>query len=757
MSKQDSCSRPRAALAALPAALVGAFAALPAPAQDAPPASDAAPIEEVTVTARRREESLQDVPVAVTALTAGQLEDAGAIDLSILQQLTPNFTIQPARGSNSTLIAFIRGVGQQDPLWGFEPGVGLYVDDVYIARPQGALLDIYDIERIEVLRGPQGTLYGRNTIGGAVKYVTREIGREPLLDLRANLGSFEQTDVILAGSLPVGETFAIGGAAAAYRRDGYGENQLTGADQYNKDVMAYRATMEWAPSEALFFRLSGDFLDDESNPRHGHREQPGQGLTAGESVLDDIYDTRGGIGDDNNVETRGASFLAQWEVNDALTAKWISAWREGDTETVIDFDSTPQPALDVPALYDDNQLTHELQFLFESGRFSGVAGVYYLDAVASGAFDTIVGALNLTIATAGEVKTESIAAYADVSFDISDPLSVSVGGRFTRDDREGTVYRQNFTGLGSPLFGNDAAIPGLVRSDYTNERRFEEFTPRVSVRYELSDALTSYVSYAEGFKSGGFDMRGDVVLTPDTVNGYDPEFVNSYELGLKGSVLDNRLTFNTAVFLADYEGQQITRQEPTVTGAIASFVDNAGESEIKGAELEGSMIFTDHFNATYAVGYVDAEFKEFNSFTVVPNPAPPPATITVPIDLSETAVFQNTPEWNGNLTLNFWHELAPVGGTLTWSASASYRSEFSMFEFPNALIDQTEDYTLLDASVVWKSASDKLRIGLHGRNLTDEEYKIGAYLFAGATFGNSVSNFYGPPRTVTLSASYRFD
>src|SRR5688572_27051466 len=239
MSKQDFRSRPRAAFAGLPAALVGVFAALPAPAQEAaPPPDEAAPIDEVTVTARRREESLQDVPVALTALTAEQLEDAGAIDLSILQQLTPNFTIQPARGSNSTLIAFIRGVGQQDPLWGFEPGVGLYVDDVYVARPQGALLDIYDIQRIEVLRGPQGTLYGRNTIGGAVKYVTRDMGREPLLDLRANLGSFEQTDVILAGSLPVGETFAIGGAAAAYRRDGYGENQLTGADQYNKDVMA---------------------------------------------------------------------------------------------------------------------------------------------------------------------------------------------------------------------------------------------------------------------------------------------------------------------------------------------------------------------------------------------------------------------------------------------------------------------------------------------------------------------------------------
>ncbi len=735
---------------------LGGAATAPAPAL-AQEAAAASPVEEVLVTARRREESLQDVPIAVSAYSAERLDAAGAVDITFLQQTTPNLTLQVARGSNSTLIAFIRGVGQQDPLWGFEPGVGLYVDDVYVARPQGAVLDIYDIERVEVLRGPQGTLYGRNTIGGAIKYVTARLGDAPRLDTRINLGSYEQHDLILSGTLPVGDTFAIGGAAAIYRREGYGENQATGNEHYNKDLDAFRLTTEWTPNDNLFFRLSGEFMDDNSNARHGHREAPGLGLAAGEVVLDDIYDTRGGIGDDNSVETRGASFLAQWDLSDALTLKWITAWREGDTETLIDFDETPAVALDVPALYDDNQLTHELQLLYEGDRVQAVTGLYYLDATASGAFDTIVGLLNLTIATSGEVKTESVAAFADVSFSITDPFSVSVGGRWTRDERQGTVYRQNFAGLGSPLFGNTAAVPGLLRSNYTNERTFEEVTPRVSATYEFTDRLTAYVAYSEGFKSGGFDMRGDVVLTPDTVNGYDPEFVNSYEAGLKGSVLDDRLTFNAAVFFADYEGQQITRQEPTPTGAIASFVDNAGSSEIKGVELEGTILFTENFTATYGVGYIDAEFKEFNSFSVVPNPTPPPATITVPVDLSSTAVFQNTPEWNGNVTLNYRHGLGASRGTLLWTGSAFYRSDYSMFEFVNTAIDQVDSYTLIDAGAIWTADSERLKIGLHGRNLTDEEYKIGAYFFAGATFGNVVDNFYGPPRTVTLSASYRFD
>lgn len=290
--------------------LVLGVGAAPSFAQQASEA-DGPAIEEIIVTARRREESLQDVPIAVTAFSAADLERSGATDLTALQQNTPNLTLQVARGSNSTLIAFIRGVGQQDPLWGFEPGVGLYVDDVYIARPQGAVLDIYDIERVEVLRGPQGTLYGRNTVGGAVKYVTRRLGSDPVLSARVNLGTYQQRDVILSGATPVTDTVSLGGAVAVYRRDGFGKNLLTGAEHYNKDVQAFRGSLEWTPSDSLFVRIAGDVLNDDSNPRHGHREAPGSGLATGEGVLPDVYDTRGGIGDRNTVETKGLSALVE--------------------------------------------------------------------------------------------------------------------------------------------------------------------------------------------------------------------------------------------------------------------------------------------------------------------------------------------------------------------------------------------------------------------------------------------------------------
>lgn len=720
----------------------------PVLAQSAAATQDEKSAEVVVVTARRRDEALQDVPVSVTSLSAAALEATGAPDITALQQSTPNATVQVARGSNSTLIAFIRGVGQQDPLWGFEPGVGLYVDDVYVARPQGAVLDIFDINRIEVLRGPQGTLYGRNTIGGAIKYVTRRLPTDPALRARLSMGSYGQIDATLSGSTALSDTFRVGGALARYQRDGFGKNITTGAEHYDKDVTAGRVSAEWEPNERLLFRVAYDRVNDNSNAKHGHRVAPGAGLTTGVPILANIYDTDAGIGSANTVENSGWSLTGEWKVTDRITLKSITARREGETRTLIDFDTNQAKALDVPARYDDEQFSQELQMIYAGERLNGVFGIYYLDAEASGAFDTIVGIANLTIATSGVVGTESLAAYGDFSYDLTEALSVSIGGRYTEDTRTGTVYRQNFTGLGSPLFGVTTSIAGLLRSNYSNSRDFSDFSPRVSVSYEFNDALTAYAAYSEGFKSGGFDMRGDVVLTPRTVDGYNPEYVNSYELGLKGSIFDGRANFAAALFRAEYEGQQITRQEPTVAAGIASFVDNAGSSTIQGFELEGGARFTDNLSMTFGLGYTDAEFNEFRSFTLV-------GGVLTPINLAPTAVFQNTPEWNGNLAFNYKRDLGTMG-SMDATLSASYRSEFSMFEFKNPLVDQLDPVTLVDAGIGWNSEDGVFRAALTGRNLTDEQYKVGGYSFAGVTFGNVQNSFYGPPRTVTLSLSAKF-
>ncbi|MFN3856908.1 MAG: TonB-dependent receptor [Caulobacter sp.] len=749
--------------AALLAGCAWSAAATGVYAQDTAPSSEAS-VDEVVVTARRREENLKDVPVAVSAVGQAALERQGGTDLTIIQQVTPNATVQVARGSNSTLISFIRGVGQQDPLWGFEPGVGLYIDDVYVARPQGAVLDVFDIERIEVLRGPQGTLYGRNTIGGAIKYVTKRLGTEPQATLKGAFGSYNQVDLVASGSVPIGETFAIGGAVAVYKRDGFGENLNTGAEHYDKDVKAVRLSAEWTPTPDLFFRLAGDWVQDDSAPRHGYREVQALNSAgvpiAGGGPLGDVYDTLAGAGDKNSVETKGLSLTAQWDINDVLTFKSITAYREGDTETVIDFDGLPAPILDIPAYYADDQFSQEFQIQFNTDRVQGVAGVYYMDANAEGAFDTILSQAGIVIGTGGSVKTKSYAAFADVSIDITDRFKVSVGGRWTRDEKEGTVFRANYLGATrSPLLGGTPRAPLLVRSDYTNDKSFEKFTPRVSVSFDLTEDLTTYLSYSQGFKSGGFDMRGDVILTPQTVNGYEPETVDSYELGLKGTLYDGRISFATALFKAEYKDQQVTTQVPA-GASIASFVDNVGSSEMWGWEFEGQFRFTDNLRAGVALGYIDAEFNEFFRFYPAGSINPLTGAVVpaggVTLNIADLAVFQNTPKWTMNFNATWNFEFG--GGDLSITPSASYRDSFSMFEFAAPLLDQ-ESYWLADLSVVWTAPGGDWKLSVTGKNLGDERYRVGGYNFpqsAGVLFGNSVTGYYGPPRTVTFGIEYRF-
>ena len=728
-------------------AALAALTAMPAFAQDSAlaAAEEAAPATEgeIVVTARRREESLIDVPISMSVVSGDSLVKSGAADITALQDKTPNLTLQIARGSNSTLIAFSRGVGQQDPLWGFEPGVALYIDDVYVARPQGAVLDIFDVERVEVLRGPQGTLYGRNTIGGAVKYVTRRLGHDYKASARLSYGSYNQVDLVGQVVVPLGDTLSLGAAVAQYWRDGFGTNLTTGAEHYNKDVLAARLSAEFTPSDNIFIRVAGDRVLDRSNPRHGTRLLP-NGTDPIYAPTASVYDTRAGIGDHNRVETRGLSVTGEINLSDALTFKTITSWRDGSTDTVIDFDNTILPTLDVPAEYSDRQFTQELQLLYEGERIQGVFGVYYLNGRASGAFDTVLGLLNTTTLTSGEVFTKSYAAFGDFSFDLTDQFKISAGLRYTRDEKTGTVFRRNYTGIRSPYFGNAAAVPGLIRSDYTNKRDFEKLTPRVSISYEPRQDLNFYASYGKGFKSGGFDMRGDAILTPTTVNGYNPETIDSYELGMKGAFLDRTLFLNLAGFFSNYKDQQVTIQVPSLAGGIASFVDNAGKGEIYGFELEARVVPSRNLSASFVLGYTHADYKEFFTFI---------GGGTTPVDVSNERAFQNTPKWTANVSATWSEDLA--GGTIAFTPSVSLRSDTQMFEIATPALDQ-DGYALVDVALNWTSGGGRYRIGVAARNLTDARYRVGGYNFPGATFGNSIIGYYGPPRTVTGTFEVKF-
>lgn len=764
-----------------------AFTAAPATAQDAAPGeeapvaeSDEAGSDVIVVTARRREERLIDVPVAVTSLSGEQLERAGAIDITDIAQTVPNVTLENSRATNSTLSAFIRGIGQQDPVSGFEQGVGIYLDDVYLNRPQAAVLDIYDVERIEVLRGPQGTLYGRNTIGGAVKYVTKRLPQEFAFKARATYGTYDQAEAVVTASAPLNDIVRIGGSVARLSRGGFGDNLTLGIENYNKDVWAGRLSLEMGGyGEPVFIRVSGDYTRDKSNPRGGHRLIPG--LVSGAPVLDDVYDTRGGLDDpQQDVEAYGMAINAEVNFSDALTFRSISAWRKDDSYTPIDFDALPAVDLDVPGVYFNEQISQEFQFLWDDGGpLTGLVGLYYLDAKADTLFDVRIFTTfpGLTAFTQAEVDTETYAVFGDFTYDLTEQLSFSVGGRYTWDERTASILRQNYLGGGSPFFGG-AGIPfGAPGTDFTGNREFKKFTPRASVSFMPTPDHNIYASYSQGFKGGGFDPRGVGANAPD-LNGdgvrsddeiaaflsFAPETVDSYELGYKGSLMGGRLNVAVAGFYADYTDVQIPGSVACTVAGLPSFcgiVSNAGKATFKGLELEANARLGSGFNLAGSLGYIDAEYDEY--ITNIGG---------VPTDVAEFREVQNTPEWTASGTASY---TAPLGdGDLYLGTTVSYRSKTHQFEIPNPFLDQP-GYALVDASVVYTAPGDRWSIGLYGKNLTDKQYKTSGYTFVvvdpvtgdiprGANgqpipaLGpeGTLTAFYGNPRQVFVTATFKY-
>lgn len=721
-------------------------------------------LEEIVVTARRRSESLQDVPIAVTALTGDELTLKGASDITELAQSVPSVTLEPSRGTNTTLTAFIRGVGQQDPLAGFEQGVGLYLDDVYMARPQGNVIDIYDVERIEILRGPQGTLYGRNTVGGAIKYVTRRLDDELRGSLKGTYGSYDQIDLVGTVSMPLGETLRIGGTVASFQRDGYGENKTTGDDQYNKDIFAYRLSAEWLPTDDLLVRFAYDDAQDDSNPVAGFRPYPG--AVSGDPVLSDVYDSTAGIANaassagingNNEVESDGWMISVDWTIGNNFTLRSITANRSDYTESVIDFDSLAVDDLDVPVIYDNEQFTQEFQLLYSGDKLNLVSGLFWIDAEASNDFDVVLGQLGraaygeeLTAYTGGIVETESWSAFVDVTWNFTEKLSVAVGGRYTEDKRSADVFRGSYLGVGSPFFGNDDAIFLGATSDYEAERTFYDFSPRLNVSYLWTDDITVYGGYSQGFKAGMFDPRGANLLTPAVEDGVDSETLDSYEIGLKSSYWDGRAVTNVAVFYSEYSDMQVPGSVGVDTngdGVNDDFVGtltNAGEAEISGIEIEGTFLLTENFSMQVAASFLNTDITEW---------------IVNDVDVSGDREVQNTPEEMAYIAFNY--NMDAFGGQMAFNLNWSYKGDVTQFEIPAPDLDQ-DSYDMINASAVWISDSDNWLVGLHGKNLTDEEVKTAGYCFGAngcpSELGleNNTSIFYAPPLTVSATVEYRF-
>lgn len=727
-------------------------------------------LEEVVVTARKQVENLQRVPIAVSVFNAESIESKGVDSIVGIADFSPNVTLDftsPISGASSALVAFIRGIGQSDFAINFEPGVGVYVDGVYYARTIGSVIDLMDVERIEVLKGPQGTLFGRNTIGGAINVTTRSPSHEFGGKAELTLGSYNRRDLRAFVNLPLSEQLAMSVAYASRNRDGYvqrrpfpgfsnsepsdlrydsGElSQLpNGNDLGNQNNDTIRAKLSWDMSDDVNITLSVDHVEVRENSAPSvlvaaYPNAPGalEGLYnacvagVGPPICSNVagvgdltgrtpYDTRflsgsrrvnyGNSVSGTYVDLDGASATLNWELTDAIAFKSITAWRELNSAFGEDADMSPVIIDHHGFVMDQRQVSQELQLTGATDRLSWTTGLYYFRET-GGIHDYVpLGGGLLQVDGPNTLENVSSAAFGQLTYRIVDAWSFTLGARYTKEDKEfdGGQHDRNALAfnLGLPLAAHpDPSDPTLYFPPGTLKQDFSDTSLRAGTEFKFSEAVFAYVSYAEGFKSGGWDTRltSPVLVVP----GFKPEYAETVEAGLKSEWFAQTLRVNVAAFRTDYTDLQLIIQR-----GISPLTTNAGKSRIDGAELEFQWAPLDGLLLAGSYGWIDARYTQLDA-----------AANASGILLSNR--FNNTPENTFSLTADYKQELT-AGRTLAWHVGYSWKDDVFNDATNTSLLFQ-ESYGLLGAALTFTSGDGRWSLGLGGENLTDENYIVSGF------------------------------
>ena len=756
------------------AALLTAVFALPAAAQDSGINSL---LEEVVVTARKREEGLQDTPIAVSAFSGDSLDARGIQSVDALDNITPNMefrNINTNGGGGSNASIYIRGVGQTDFVPSADPGVGLYVDGVYIARSIGGVLDLIDIDRVEVLRGPQGTLFGRNTTGGAISIHTQKPDEEFGGKLMVRAGRYDNLDII--GKVKGGLSDNLFGSVTlgSFNQDGYIKNPDTGLDVGDTERMAMQGSLRWLPTDSIEINMSGDYTVIRENgqaavssrdPNRVILLEPGSGgfnhnfltgplgpfLTPPANLnnpgVAPFVRTRNtcdgvpgspatlagtdpscanastvGLGTNNSTlptyfdaDIWGISGTVDWQINDNLSFKSITAYRDLESEFAHDGDASPFLLSWVRDFYQQDQFSQEVQIQGRAfdDRLQWIVGGYYFTE--DGLNYNPVDFANIDIESGGFFDHESIAGFAQGTFDVTDQLHITLGIRYTKDTKDFIVQDFAFTGSAGittpgqfvvlqsavPTFAPPGFRLRLVQPD-TYTLKADDWTPMANISYDWNDNLMTYFTYSEGFKSGGVQQRiaGPTGIAPT----YDPEFVESYEVGFKYNNPDQNFTMNVAAFYVDYTDIQLETIDPN--GGIAPQLQNSGVGEVIGFEVETRWSPIDTWFFEAALGYLDTEITEADA-TQVGGPA-----------VGDRFPFVS--KWSGAVAVIKEFNLGD-GGVLTPRIDYSYRTSV-LFSPDNNPRNGQKSYGLMNASVGWNSADDKWGLDARVDNIFDTYY-----------------------------------
>lgn len=687
-------------------------------------------LEEVIVTATKRAESIQDVAVSVSAIGV-ELKQATVRRLDDLQTYAPNLYITRAPGIASGANITIRGVGTLDTDKSLDPAIGVMMDGMFLGTASGVLMQNFDIERVEVLRGPQGTLFGKNTTGGLINIIRGEVTMEWGGDISVAFDEHGREDVKAVVNVPLMEdTLGVKLFAAQIKNDGFVRNTTLNQDVGGDDVQNYGFAMKWAPSDNFDLKFHYERTNDESDQGAYVNENLATDLTCALPFTASCQSTSTDGPDQNSANGTNFSdnvyntfiLTANWEFDNFLLT-YIGSSRDMDEANNQHFDGAPADLLSMNFFNDWDQSSHELRFTSDfDGPIQVVGGLYSFNVDYEQRWDvahlhyalSLIGAVPIpltptTLSSNGQLQeTDSIAAYISADWSINDQWTMTLGGRYTEEEKD-------FIGGNGGSFYDPAAgdpIPGLL-NPFTANNKWTEFTPSFALRYQPTDDIMVWGSYSEGFKSGGFFGRQ---ANFDLDASFEPEYVENFEIGVKTTLMGGRLTLNPTVFFSDYKDKQESILIPVDLSNVATVVRNASTEEIFGIEVDMQFQVTQNFSLRANYGYIDASydnyFADLNGDQV----------ITDNSDLTP----RNTPENTLGLSATWSGEVG--AGRATGVVSYRYRDEVEGQADNNPLghRDSIDDLSIM-ASYSW--GEDRYTVSVYGKNITDER-ELGRALIA---------------------------
>ncbi len=743
-------------------------------------ADDSLALQEVTVTAQRVEQNLQTTPISMTALSGDFIQKFDLPRVTALDMVTPNLTFNSGTGGSSSQVsAFIRGVGQFDFLLTTDPAVGLYVDGVYLARTFGTNLELNDIERVEVLRGPQGTLFGKNNIGGAINITTRTPTGSDKTDFRASYGNFQSWALDAYTDLRLTDTLALGISLMGRKSDGWQDRPL-GENGGKEERAGGRVTLAWNPSGNFTSRLSAEFSaqTQPSSPNVMIAYNPAAAVVPFLPLFNAFVapcctpptdiDRSGAEGPlvRDDLHGMGTTWINDWRLAGGVDVKSITAYRYTDANFGRDGDNSSVNYNGDIHNEHDNTFTHELQASGKWTRLKWVAGAYYLNertrdqthlVTAQGLFQALSQLpqnnplylarylLDFNLDFDNRQRTKDYAGYLNLDWAFNERLSLQAGARYTDETKAFSQSVINDAGKTiflpvDPFTGavntSDTSVPSPACTSLQNQGTYftcetssKEWSPRASLNFQWTDTVFEYLQWSRGFRSGGINGRPTSKVQ---IQDYKPEHLDSWELGVKSLLWDKRVRWNNAVFYDKYSDIQVLLTEGT-----SIIIQNAAKSTVYGFESDMEVALTEHWTAQGSVGYAHNKYNDWHD------------------SLGDYTwrKLQNSPEWTANIATAYEQRVSSGAG-LRATLNVGFQS-WQFLDGANSPVLRAPSRTLVDAGIFYLPASGKWDIGVEGKNLTNDRVLNSGY--NGLAFFGYAEGTYNPPRRYWLTFHYHIN